>query len=55
MKEYIVPFEELMNLCERKLTLAHLDPDHAQIVADVLVHANLRGVDSHGVMTIHRS
>ena len=33
---------------------AGMTPEHAQTVADILVWANLRGVDSHGVLRIPR-
>lgn len=50
MKEIVLPVEELKELCVEKLLQARLNSEHAYIVADVLIHANLRGVDSHGVM-----
>lgn len=50
MKEIVVPADILKQLCIHKLTEARLNREHALVVADVLVHANLRGVDSHGVM-----
>lgn len=42
--------DELKELCARKFMAAGIPEDHARIAADVLVHANLRGVDSHGVL-----
>jgi ureidoglycolate dehydrogenase (NAD+) len=45
-----VASDELLEWCVRKLTDVGVPEDHAKITADVLVHANLRGVDSHGVL-----
>lgn len=50
MTEQIVPYEQLKALCEKKLVEAGIPARDAAVTADVLVHANLRGVDSHGVM-----
>ncbi|RAK22072.1 ureidoglycolate dehydrogenase (NAD+) [Anoxybacillus vitaminiphilus] len=50
MADVIVFFEELKELCAKKLTKAGVKPEHAEIIADVLVHADLRGVSSHGVL-----
>ncbi|RSK55175.1 ureidoglycolate dehydrogenase [Bacillus canaveralius] len=50
MADIIVSSEELTGLVVSKLTKAGLREDHAQAVADVLVHADLRGVSSHGVL-----
>lgn len=50
MAEIILPHEKLKQLVVNKLTSTGLIPNHADIVADVLVHADLRGVSSHGVM-----
>jgi ureidoglycolate dehydrogenase (NAD+) len=41
---------ELEQLVEKKLAAAGLNEEHAQAVAEVLVHADLRGVSSHGVL-----
>ncbi|UCZ53861.1 ureidoglycolate dehydrogenase [Bacillus shivajii] len=41
---------ELKELVVNKLTEASLDQGNAEVVADVLVHADLRGVSSHGVL-----
>lgn len=46
----LVNEEELKNLVVVKLTEAGLQEDHAKTVADVLVHADKRGVSSHGVL-----
>lgn len=45
-----VDSEQLRQWCTSKLVKVGVVEDHAAIVADVLVHANLRGVDSHGVL-----
>ncbi|WP_408007927.1 ureidoglycolate dehydrogenase [Pseudalkalibacillus sp. A8] len=50
MSEVIVKKEELKTLVVQKLTEADVSEDHARVVADVLVHADLRGVHSHGVL-----
>jgi ureidoglycolate dehydrogenase (NAD+) len=42
--------EKLKELVVNKLVKGGLRKDHAEIVADVLVHADLRGVSSHGVL-----
>jgi len=48
--EVLVAAEELQALVSARLIDAGLNPDHARKTADVLVHADLRGVHSHGVM-----
>lgn len=50
MSDIIVRHEALKSLVIKKLEQAGIPSEHAQIVADVLVHANLRGVHSHGVL-----
>lgn len=50
MADVIVNHEELKGLVVKKLTDAGLREDNANVVADVLVHADLRGVSSHGVL-----
>ena len=40
--------EQLKDLIVKKLHKAGLTEDHASGVADVLVHADARGVHSHG-------
>ncbi|TMW72289.1 ureidoglycolate dehydrogenase [Alteribacter natronophilus] len=42
--------EELKQLVVNRLTEANLRQSHAEAVADVLVHADQRGVSSHGVL-----
>ncbi|MBM7573584.1 ureidoglycolate dehydrogenase [Aquibacillus albus] len=50
MADVIVAHEELKQLVVKKLTEAGLNENNASVVADVLVHADLRGVSSHGVL-----
>jgi len=44
--------EQLKDLISAKLHKAGLTEDHADGVADVLVHADARGVHSHGAMRV---
>ncbi|MFP7225748.1 ureidoglycolate dehydrogenase [Priestia filamentosa] len=50
MTDVIVAHHQLKELVGKKLTKAGLRQDHATVVADVLIHADLRGVSSHGVL-----
>jgi ureidoglycolate dehydrogenase (NAD+) len=50
MTDVLVKYDVLTKLVTKKLTKAGLIEKHAEVVADVLVHADLRGVSSHGVM-----
>lgn len=50
MENIKVDHSKLKNLVVGKLKKAGLGSEHAEIVADVLVHADLRGVSSHGVL-----
>lgn len=50
MQDVLVNEKELRGLVVGKLTGAGLNSSDADIVADVLVHADLRGVRSHGVI-----
>jgi len=50
MKDVLVNDKKLRTLVEDRLTEAGLNVSHAEIVADVLVHADLRGIRSHGVI-----
>ncbi|MBU2702488.1 ureidoglycolate dehydrogenase (NAD+) [Sporomusaceae bacterium BoRhaA] len=43
---------ELKELMKKKLHRAGLEEEHADIVADVLVHADARGIHSHGAMRV---
>ncbi|MCR8644769.1 ureidoglycolate dehydrogenase [Paenibacillus sp. N1-5-1-14] len=44
--------QKLHKLISTKLTRAGLTTSHADVVADVLVHADVRGVHSHGAMRV---
>lgn len=44
--------EELKHLTVKRLVEAGVNPTEAQVVADVLVFADLRGVHSHGVLRV---
>jgi len=48
--DILVNDKELRSLVTERLAEGGLNRPHAEIVADVLVHADLRGVRSHGVM-----
>ena len=50
MKDILVDEKELRSLVKDRLVEAGLNNGHSQLVADVLVHADLRGVRSHGVI-----
>ncbi|MEM5008717.1 ureidoglycolate dehydrogenase [Priestia megaterium] len=50
MTNIIVNHEKLKELVINNLVKGGLVEEHAKIVADVLVHADLRGVSSHGVL-----
>lgn len=50
MSEVTIHKEELIALVTKKLVSENVSKDHAEVVADVLVHADLRGVHSHGVL-----
>lgn len=50
MSEVIVSKEKLKELVVNNLKQVGVPKEHASTVADVLVHADLRGVHSHGVL-----
>lgn len=50
MQDVLVDEKELRSLVTNKLTGGGLNSTDAETVADVLVHADLRGVRSHGVI-----
>ncbi len=50
MQDVLVDEKELIKLVFSKLTGAGLNSSDAEIVTDVLVHADLRGIRSHGVI-----
>lgn len=45
-----VPFTEIQKLIEEKLASVSVSEKHAAKVAEILVHADLRGVNSHGAL-----
>ncbi|NNK92780.1 MAG: ureidoglycolate dehydrogenase, partial [Desulfobacterales bacterium] len=49
-QDILVKVEELMPLVSDRLAKAGLNRAHANLVSEVLVHADLRGVRSHGVI-----
>jgi L-2-hydroxycarboxylate dehydrogenase (NAD+) len=53
-KQLRVRGETLRAFCERALRAVDVPPEDAAIVADVLVAADLRGIDSHGVARLRR-
>lgn len=50
MQDVLVDEKELRELVTARLTGAGLNDGDAEVVADVLVHADLRGIRSHGVI-----
>ena len=52
--DIIVTAEALKNFAARVFAACDVAPDDAALWADLLVWANLRGVDSHGVLRIPR-
>ncbi len=48
----VFPAEELRRLATEALQGAGVSNDHARIIADVLVEADLRGVDTHGMVML---
>ncbi|MDI4645192.1 ureidoglycolate dehydrogenase [Cohnella hashimotonis] len=50
MTDVVVACDELMRLCSEKLQAAGVPAEQADTVAEVLVHADARGVRSHGVL-----
>lgn len=50
MSTVTVQAEEVKRLVVAKLEQAGLENDHAEKVASILIHADLRGVSSHGVL-----
>ena len=50
MSTVTIPHEKAKNLVVKKLIKAGLNHEHAEKVAEILVHADLRSVNSHGVL-----
>jgi L-2-hydroxycarboxylate dehydrogenase (NAD+) len=51
---FAVQAEPLTLFCQRAFEAAGVPPDDAAVTAEVLVTANLRGIDSHGVARLRR-
>ncbi len=51
-EQLVVPHKKLLMLSQNILVKAGVPDADAKIVAEILVHANLRGVDSHGVLRL---
>ena len=47
-----IPHQALTDFCQNILTGAGIREDHAELAATMLVAANLRGIDSHGVQLL---
>lgn len=47
-----VPVEQLRDACRRILEKIGVPPDQAQVIAEVVVEGDLRGVESHGVLRL---
>ena len=52
VSELRVSRQELKDLITNKLHKAGLTQEHAEGVAEVLVHADIRGIHSHGAMRV---
>ncbi len=53
-KDYVkVPAPELKLFAAKLLEKYHVPPSHAEIVSDILVAADLRGVESHGMARLY--
>jgi len=50
----IVQWEALKDFCRRAFLKLEVSPEDSEITADVLVQADLRGIDSHGVARLRR-
>src|SRR5438034_8632119 len=50
----LVQEKALRQFCERVLTKLDVPPEDARVTTDVLVVADLRGIDSHGVARLGR-
>src|SRR5947208_17006873 len=51
---FLVQEKALRQFCERVLTKLDVPPEDARVTTDVLVLADLRGIDSHGVARLGR-
>src|SRR5882724_9817385 len=50
----VIPAADLSGFVTALLTGSVADPEHARTIAEVLIWASLRGVDSHGVARVPR-
>ncbi|MEN4042772.1 MAG: Ldh family oxidoreductase [Anaerolineaceae bacterium] len=53
IKTLIYRAEDVRNFVERFFVKLNVPPAHARIAADVLISADLRGVDSHGIIRLN--
>lgn len=53
-EEIVVQAEDLRHFCIRVFEALNVPPEDAAITADVLITADLRGIDSHGVVRLGR-
>jgi LDH2 family malate/lactate/ureidoglycolate dehydrogenase len=51
-EEIVIPADSLRRFCRDILEAARVPAQHAALIADSLVAANLRGVDSHGIQLL---
>ncbi|PUZ33923.1 ureidoglycolate dehydrogenase [Staphylococcus cohnii] len=49
---HLTTYENLLSDTTKVLKKHHLSEEQAKIISNVLLHANLRGVDSHGVLRL---
>lgn len=52
MPQNVFPFEALKEFAARVLKAAGVEPQESEVVADNLITANLRGIDSHGIVRL---
>ncbi|MGB9793056.1 MAG: Ldh family oxidoreductase [Thermacetogeniaceae bacterium] len=52
MPQTVFPFEALKDFAARVLKAAGVEPQESEVVADNLITANLRGIDSHGIVRL---
>ena len=52
MSEVFIPVERLIGFCVRCFERLGLSRDDAKLTSEALVAANLRGVDSHGIIRL---
>src|SRR3989441_12522443 len=53
-EEYVVQEKALRRFCEQVLAKLGVPAEDARVTTDVLVAADLRGIDSHGVARLGR-